>query len=161
MSETKRRKYTQEFKAEAVRLAQKSDRPVAQVARELGIAENVLYRWMTQHRQAAPSGTTVRSLKAEREDLMRLRRELERITKERDFLKQAAAFFAREHKWNTGPSRTAPPASLYPTYVFSPRSPTGREISDFPQCLIHGHNTTHTNDRCILRIVSGSTGKSP
>ncbi|SRR5581483_168909 len=98
MSEPKRRKYPEEFKTEAVRLVREMKRPVAQVARELGISANLLYRWGGEEHKAANLGTTRSALKAEREELLRLRRELERVTKERDFLKRAAAFFAREHK---------------------------------------------------------------
>lgn len=96
MSEPKRKKYTEEFKSEAVRLAQESGKPVAEIARELGIAENLLYRWRNEEHNAHRLGTTRASLKAEREELVRLKRELDTMRKERDFLKRAAAFFARE-----------------------------------------------------------------
>ena len=91
-----RRRYTEEFKTEAVRLVRESAHPVAQVARDLGIPENVLYRWRTQHRQASAQGTTRAAQCPEAEDLTRLKRELARVTQERDFLKRAAALFARE-----------------------------------------------------------------
>ena len=77
-----RRRYTEEFKMEAVRLVRASAHPVAQVARDLGIPDNVLYRWRAQHRQA--------------EELTRVKRELARVTQERNFLTRAAACFARE-----------------------------------------------------------------
>lgn len=98
MSEPKRKKYTEEFKTEAVRLAQESGRPVAQVARELGIADNLLYRWRTEEHRARSLGTSRAALKAEAEELARLRREVVTLRKERDFLKSAAAYFARERK---------------------------------------------------------------
>jgi transposase len=91
-----RRRYTEEFKREAVRLVRESAHPVAQVARDLGISDNVLYRWTAQHRQAAAHGTTRVAQRAEAEELTRVKRELARVTQERDFLKRAAAFFARE-----------------------------------------------------------------
>ena len=91
-----RRRYTEEFKREAVRLVRESAHPVAQVARDLGIPENVLYRWRAQHRQAEAQGTTRAAQRAEAEELTRVKRELARVTQERDFLKRAAAFFARE-----------------------------------------------------------------
>ena len=91
-----RRRYTEEFKKEAVRLVRESAHPVAQVARELGISDNVLYRWTAQHRQAEVHGTTRAAQRAEAEELTRVRRELARVTQERDFLRRAAAFFARE-----------------------------------------------------------------
>ena len=57
MPASTRRRYTEEFKKEAVRLVRESAHPVAQVARELGISDNVLYRWTAQHRQAEAHGT--------------------------------------------------------------------------------------------------------
>jgi len=91
-----RRQYPQAFKQEAVRLVQETARPVAQVARDLGIPENLLYRWRSQHRQAEAQGTTRVAQRTEAEELIRVKRELARVTQERDFLKRAAAFFARE-----------------------------------------------------------------
>jgi transposase len=96
MAEAKRRRYTEEFKREAVRLVRESAHPVAQVARDLGIPDNVLYRWTFQHRQAEAHGTTRAAQRTEAEELTRVKRELARVTQERDFLKRAAAFFARE-----------------------------------------------------------------
>jgi transposase len=99
MSDAKqRKKYTEEFKSEAVRLVRQANRPISQVARELGISANLLYRWSGEEERAEHAGSTRLSLKAEREELNRLRRELDTVKKERDFLKRAAAFFAREHK---------------------------------------------------------------
>lgn len=98
MAETKRRRYTDEFKSEAVKLLQDSGKPVAQVARELGISDNILYRWVGEERQAQSQGRTRSTARAEAEELTRLRRELDTTRKERDFLRRAAAFFAKEHK---------------------------------------------------------------
>ncbi len=96
MAAVTRRRYPEDFKQEAVRLVRESARPVAQVARDLGIPENLLYRWRTQHRQAEAQGTTRTVQRTEAEELTRLKRELVRVTQERDFLRRAAAFFARE-----------------------------------------------------------------
>ena len=96
MAEVKRRRYTEEFKREAVKLVCESAHPVAQVARDLGIPDNVLYRWTAQHRQAEAHGTTRADQRTEAEELTRVKRELARVTQERDFLRRAAAFFARE-----------------------------------------------------------------
>lgn len=95
MATDTRRRYTDDFKQEAVRLVRDSARPVAQVARDLGIPENVLYRWRTPHQQAIAQGTTCAAQRTEAEELTRLKRELARVTQERDFLQRAAAFFAR------------------------------------------------------------------
>lgn len=98
MSEPKRREYTEQFKTEAVRLVCEAGKPIAQIARELGISANLLYRWRGEERQARSLGTTRTALKADAEELIRLRRELDTVKKERDFLKSAAAYFARERK---------------------------------------------------------------
>ena len=98
MAEVKRRRYTEEFKREAVRLVRESAHPVAHVARDLGIPDNVLYRWTAQHRQAEAHGTTRAAQRTEAEELTRVKRELARMTQERDFLKRAAAFFAKESR---------------------------------------------------------------
>lgn len=91
MPAIRRRRYTEEFKVEAVRLVRDSARPVAQVARDLGIAETQVYRWVAEHRQAEAQGTTRAGQRAEAE-------ELARVTQERDFLRRAAAFFAKESR---------------------------------------------------------------
>jgi transposase len=75
-----------------------SAQPVAQVARDLGIADHLLYRWRAEQRQAECQGHTRQSMRAEQEELARLRRENETLKKERDFLKRAAAFFAKESR---------------------------------------------------------------
>lgn len=86
MSEAKQRKqYTEEFKAEAVRLVREAGKPITQVARELGINPNLLYRWRGEEHRAMSLGTTRTALKADAEELARLRRELDTVRKERDF----------------------------------------------------------------------------
>ena len=96
MPATTRRRFTDEFKLEAVRLIRESGRPVAQVARELGISDNVWYRWRSEQQQIESQGGTRQSVRAEQDELTRLKRENETLRKERDFLQRAAAFFARE-----------------------------------------------------------------
>ena len=98
MTAITRRRYTEEFKREAVRLVRESARPVAQVARELGISDNVLYRWTAEHRRAEAHGTTQAAQRGEAEELARMKRELARVTQQRDFLRRAAAFFAKESR---------------------------------------------------------------
>jgi transposase len=99
MSEKKsRNQYSDAYKSEAVRLVNDSGKPVTQIARELGVNANVLHRWAREDREAKTVGKTRSGVKAEQEELIRLRRELARVTQERDFLKRAAAFFAKEHK---------------------------------------------------------------
>jgi transposase len=99
MPEKKSRKqYSGEYKSEAVRLVNDSGKPVTQIARELGVNANVLHRWAREEHEANAAGKTRGGVKAEQEELVRLRRELARVTQERDFLKRAAAFFAKDHK---------------------------------------------------------------
>lgn len=98
MSPKTRRQYTEEFKAEAVRLVRDSARPVAQVARDLGIADHLLYRWRAEQQQAERLGHTRQSMRAEQGELVQLRRENAVLKQERDFLKRAAAFFAKESR---------------------------------------------------------------
>ena len=92
-----RRKYTDEYKREAVELTRAPGATIQQVARDLGINAHMLGRWrkaMEHHGdQAFPGQGHARD-----EELMRLRRELARVRKERDFLKEAATFFAKQRK---------------------------------------------------------------
>jgi transposase len=94
----KRRQFPKEFKVEAVQLARESDRPVAEVARDLGIGPSLLHRWIQQFEEHDPATVFPGSGKVREADdeVRRLRRELARVQQERDFLKKAAAFFARE-----------------------------------------------------------------
>jgi transposase len=90
----KRRSFPPEFKAEAVRLVLESGRPLSQVARELGVRPDQLRHWKQEFTRAKdtspPPGETPE------QELRRLRRELAVLRQERDFLKKAAAFFAKE-----------------------------------------------------------------
>ncbi|MEK7350414.1 MAG: IS3 family transposase [Nitrospirota bacterium] len=92
MATLTRRQFTDAFKSEAVRLTRESGRPVAQVARELGIGDNLLYRWRSEQTHVESQGQTRQAMRAEQEELTRLKRENEMLRKERDFLKRAAAF---------------------------------------------------------------------
>ena len=92
-----RRKFSPEFKREAVALADQPGQTVTGVARVLGIGANLLGRWkreLREHKDEALGGQGV----ARDEELMRLRRELAQVKKERDFLKSAAVYFARDAK---------------------------------------------------------------
>ena len=92
---TTRRKYTAEFKREAVLQTQHPKVSGAQVARELGINANVIGRWKREL-EASPERAFAGSGVPQDEELSRLKRELARVKKERDFLREAATFFARE-----------------------------------------------------------------
>ena len=90
-----RKKYSKEFKEEAVKLVATSETTVAQVAHELDLNAGMLGRWCRESKK--DSKTAFRGQgKAHDEELAQLKRELSRVKKERDFLKKAAAFFASE-----------------------------------------------------------------
>jgi len=86
--------YTPEFRAEALRLYRLSGRGLKQISSELGIAPESLRRWSRQ--ADVDAGRTEGLTTEEREELRRLRREVRTLRMERDLLKKAAAFFARE-----------------------------------------------------------------
>ena len=89
----KRRKFTNEFKLEAVKLVESSGVPMAQVARDLGIGETALNRWVKQFGERA-DGT--RFTPDEQEELIRLRRENTQLKMERDILKKVIGIFSKE-----------------------------------------------------------------
>jgi transposase len=89
-----RRPYPPEFKREAVELYRRSSKSLQVVAGELGVAVESLRTWNKQH--DIDSGERDGLTSAEREELRELRRKLLRTEQERDLLKRAAAFFARE-----------------------------------------------------------------
>jgi transposase len=87
--------YPPEFREEAVRLYRSSDRSVSKVAEELGISSESLRRWNQQ--AEIDAGERKGLTTEEQEELTRLRREVKTLRQEREFLKKAAAFFAREN----------------------------------------------------------------
>lgn len=90
-----RRKFREEFKREAVGLTRQADATVSQIAQDLGIGANLLWRWRRQLEQDGNKpfpGVGV----ARDQEVLALKRELARVKKERDFLRDAAAFFAKE-----------------------------------------------------------------
>ena len=93
----KRKKYTPEFREQAARLVIETGRPIAHVAAEIGVGEQLLGRWVRLAREAADDGDTRAVLEAdERAELEHLRRENAELRLDREFLKKAAAFFASE-----------------------------------------------------------------
>jgi transposase-like protein len=90
-----RRKFSVEFKAETVRLVRNSDKTISAIARELDLTETALRRWVQQADIDAGGGAPG-ALTSEREELVALRRETKRLRMERDLLKKATAFFAKE-----------------------------------------------------------------
>jgi transposase len=97
-----RQSFSREFKLEAVRLMDEGKKPAADIARELGIRRNQLYKWKEKtdkHGSDAFPGKGKRAAKGTVEDEnLRLKQELARVKEENERLKKAAAFFARELK---------------------------------------------------------------
>jgi transposase len=93
----RRRKFSREFKVEAVKLVRDRGVSVAQAARDLDVHENVMRKWVKEFgsdpAQAFPGQG---QMKPEQQEIERLRRENNRLRAERDILKKAAAFFAKE-----------------------------------------------------------------
>jgi transposase len=89
--------YTREFKEEAVRLARGSDKPTAQIARELGISDSALYQWKKELTEKGAEAFPGSGHQTElQEENRRLKRELGRVQQERDILKKVVSIFSRE-----------------------------------------------------------------
>jgi transposase len=93
----KRRKYTTEFKQQAVEMAQSTEQPMSRIAREIGLNPNILSRWCREMSHSGSKAFQGQGIPRD-EEMAALKRELSRVKKERDFLKEAAAFFAKESK---------------------------------------------------------------
>jgi len=91
-----RRVHTPEFKADTVKLVRAGGRKVAQVARDLGLAGSVVHAWAWQSGGDAGGGPGGALTTAEKEELSQLRREVKVLRMEREILKRAATFFAKE-----------------------------------------------------------------
>jgi transposase len=93
----KRQRFTAEFKREAVRLLDAGERPASELAIDLGIRRNQLYKWKTELARLGEASFQGSGRKADQDsEIVRLKRELARVTEERDILKKAAAYFAKE-----------------------------------------------------------------
>jgi len=91
-----RKAYTREYKIEAVRMTTEGSLSVAQAARDLGINENTLHNWRRQFREGGAPPNASRTELTVAEENRRLRRDLRQAQEERDFLKKAAVWLARE-----------------------------------------------------------------
>ena len=97
-----RKRFTVEFKREAVRLMERGDKPIAQLAVELGVPRNRLYKWrdaIAAEGEHAFRGSGRRS--PQQEELAQLRRQVTRLEQENEILKKATAYFASERKRGT------------------------------------------------------------
>jgi transposase-like protein len=99
MAKRKRRVFTTEFKADAVRLCQAGGRSIGQVAKDLDLGETALRAWvaLAEGKEEVEPGPAQTLTIAERSELGELRKRVKRLEMEREILKKAAAFFAKEN----------------------------------------------------------------
>jgi transposase len=86
--------YDKEFRMAAVRLAVTTDKPIKEVAEELGVSDTAIRNWVTLYGKGAEEGSGFTP--EEHEELVKLRRDLKRVTEERDILKKALGIFSKE-----------------------------------------------------------------
>lgn len=97
-SARKRRSFTKEFKAEVVRLCRAGDRTVRQVSKDLDLTETAVRKWVGQPAVEVGTSEDGEMTLLEKQELTRLRRENRVLREEREILKKAAAFFAKESR---------------------------------------------------------------
>ena len=111
MERRTKKKYSTEFKLEAIRLSNESGKPITQVARDLNIPPYILYRWRDDlHRDGAkafPGKGKKTNVSPEKLELERLRRENKQLRDERDILKKTLVFFAAEDAKNSKASTSS------------------------------------------------------
>ena len=96
MSKRAYKTYSKEFKVEAVRLAAESDKPVTQVARELGLRVNQIYKWRKELEEKQDSAFSRRRAAKDKDaEIWRLKKALAASQEENEFLKKTAVFFAK------------------------------------------------------------------
>ena len=98
MEKRKRRSFSKEYKAEVVELIRKSGRSIGAVASELDLSETAVRRWVAQVEIDSGGGPAGALTTAEREELAQLRKRVKTLEMEREILKKATAFFAKESK---------------------------------------------------------------
>jgi transposase len=94
----KRRRFSREFKLEAVKLVKEGGVSVSQAVRDLDVCESSLRRWINQYEVDQGEGPAGALTSEEKEELRRLRREVRTLKMEREVLKKATAFFAKENE---------------------------------------------------------------
>lgn len=94
----KRRQFSKEFRAEAVRLVHETGKPVSEVARDIDVAETSLYAWVRRAKADRGEGPPGVLTTEELEELRQLRKEVRDLRLEREFLKKTAAYFASVKK---------------------------------------------------------------
>lgn len=92
MNQEKPKVYTAEFRESAVKLANDSDKPIAQTARDIGVNENTLHTWTSKYSRPVENAKAVRTDDHLYEELKRLKKEVAQLAGERNLLKKAAAY---------------------------------------------------------------------
>lgn len=95
---TQKRNYDADFKAGAVKLVEESEKPVSQIANDLGIRANLLYNWIKKARQPEEVKAAMTHLSQQEAEIKLLKRELKTVKEERDILKKAVGYFAKDNK---------------------------------------------------------------
>lgn len=99
MSEPKRRRFDAQFKMDALRLIEEGNRNISDIAKDLGIRPELLYRWKSELAADAEHAFPGKgNLKPEQERLRQLEQELARVKQERDILKKALAYFSKNER---------------------------------------------------------------
>ena len=98
MGKRKGNRFSPEFKAEAVELVEASGKSVAELARDLGLSEQSLHRWIKQAKVDRGDGPKGALTTAEHRELRELRRKVKQLEMEREILKKATVFFAKENQ---------------------------------------------------------------
>jgi transposase len=103
------KRYGQEFKLDALRLLETSDKSVAEIERDLGLSAGLLYKWRERYQVVGDQSDETRLEDSDKEalraELRRVKRELEEIKQERDILKKAMAIFSQDQLRNTTSSK--------------------------------------------------------
>jgi transposase len=94
----KKKLYTKDFRSNAVRVYQEGNRPMTEVARELGVTYQTFNGWVKAAEGSTPEAVKRPGTETTAQELARLRQENQQLRMERDFLKKAAAFFAKSHQ---------------------------------------------------------------
>ena len=92
------RKFTPQYKAEVVKLVKDSQKSISSISRDLGLNETGVRAWVKQHDIDAGNGSPGALTSVEHDELVRLRREVRQLAMEREILKKATAFFAKESR---------------------------------------------------------------
>ena len=98
MSEKKKKIYPSEFKESAIKLVIESGKPAAQVSRELGVNTNTMNTWIRARSISRSKSDRTREVNYHFEEIKKLKKELAQVKQERDILKKATAYFAKEYR---------------------------------------------------------------